>query len=257
MPMSERKGGTPQTRIKELEKLLAEANAKLELSNKELESFSYSVSHDLRAPLRAIDGFTRILIDDYAGALDPEGKRFLTYVETNAQQLGRLMDDLLGYYRLSKAHLNKTTLDTNELIRVVIAETTLAQPVEGADFRVESLEPAYGDPVLLRQAFGQLISNAIKFRGEKKLVVRVRSESTPHETIYSVGDNGRGFDMQYANKLFKVFQKLQRAEDASGNGIGLAIVQRIATRHGGRVWAEATPQKGATFFLALPKQSES
>ena len=247
-----------RTRISDVEKLLAEARAQITNSENEMDSFSYSVSHDLRAPLRAIEGFSKILLEDYAKGLDSEGKRFLDYVQVNAQHMSRLIDDLLAYHRLGQARLSKGVVDMNELVRTVVAELKVTHQPADCDFTIEALAPAFGDAAQLKQAFAQIITNAIQFRAPgRKLRVKIRSETCPNETVYSVGDDGQGFDMQYADKLFKVFQKLQKSEAHQGNGIGLAMVRRIITRHGGRVWADAKPNEGATFFLTLPLENVS
>ncbi|HYE30887.1 MAG TPA: ATP-binding protein [Methylomirabilota bacterium] len=235
---------------------LAKAEAQIETMRREMDSFTYSVSHDLRAPLRAIEGFTRILTEDYSNQLDAEGQKFLSYVVANSQHLGRLIDDLLVYHRLGKAQLTPAPIEMAELFRDVIAEQRALEkksPERTFHVEVPGLLPATGDRNLLRQAITQYVSNALKFtRGTKDTRLEVGSYTENNEHVYFLKDNGIGFDMQYANKLFQVFQKLQRQDEFEGNGIGLAMVDRIIKRHGGRVWAQAEPDQGATFFFSLP-----
>lgn len=235
---------------------LVEARAEIARLRKEMDSFTYSVSHDLRAPLRAIEGFTRIMTEDFAGQLDAEGQKFLSYVVANSQHMGRLIDDLLVYHRIGKAPFTPADLDMTELAKEAAAEQrALDKRGEGqrATVAVSDLLPARADRTLIQQAFSQYISNALKFsRGANPPQIDVGSRAEGDEHVYFVKDNGIGFDMQYGAKLFQVFQKLQRQDEYEGNGIGLAIVQRILQRHGGRVWAEAAPDEGATFYFSLP-----
>ncbi len=241
--------------IDELEQRIHERTAQLEAANRELEAFSYSVSHDLRAPLRAIDGYTRILLEDYQSLLDDEGKRICAVISEGAHKMSDLIDDLLTFSRLGRSALNPSNIDMEAMVEAVFQELTAAQTRKRIDFQVDSAPPAVGDPALLRQVWVNLLSNAIKFSQKKRrAVIRVRGENIENETVYSVQDNGVGFDMQYVNKLFGVFQRLHSVKDFEGNGVGLALVQRVVHRHGGRVWAEGETGKGATFYFTLPLQ---
>ena len=221
---------------------------------KELEGFTYSVSHDMRAPVRAIDGFTRILIEEYAGKLDEEGRRLLQIVRANTEKMGQLIDGLLALSRLGRERVIFSEIDMNELARNAFDE----QKVVGArgrniSFKLGRLPSAFGDKRLIAQVFQNLLSNAIKFtRNEKAAEIEIGYTTGPAEDIYFVRDNGVGFDMSYAHKLFGTFQRLHGADEFEGSGIGLTTVQRIIDRHGGRVWAEAKPHGGATFYFSLP-----
>jgi signal transduction histidine kinase len=237
----------------ELEQRVRERTAQLEAANKELEAFSYSVSHDLRAPLRAVDGFSRIVQEDYAGKLDDEGRRLLGVIRDNSRKMGQLIDDLLEYSRLGRRPLASAEIDMKRLVEEVLADQHLP---DGRPPKVllESLPPARGDATLLKQAWVNLLSNAIKFSSKRpQPVIEVSGNEAGAENVYCVKDNGAGFDMKYYDKLFGVFQRLHREEEFDGTGVGLAIVQRVVVRHGGRVWAEGRVDEGAAFFFALPK----
>ncbi len=239
----------------ELEQRVADRTAALETANKELEAFSYSVSHDLRTPLRAIDGYTKILVDEYAEFLDEEGIRFCNVIRGQTQRMGQLIDDLLAFSRFSRAAMSAVPIDMDQMVRLVYMELTTAEQRERIDFRVGTILPAVGDPTLLHQTWSNLISNAIKFSADRKRsVIEVDSRREAKENIYSIKDNGAGFDMQYADKLFGVFQRLHTESEFKGTGVGLAIVQRIIRRHEGRVWAEGETGKGATFYFSLPNK---
>jgi len=236
----------------ELERRVADRTAQLEAANKELESFSYSVAHDLRAPLRAMDGFSRMAIEDFAPALPEEGQRYLHLIRDNAQQMGRLIDDLLTFSRLGRQAVNRQPVKTAALVRQVIADLRHEQEGREVTFVVGDLPDCSADPALLKQVFTNLLSNALKFtRRRDEPRIEVSSHIDGDQPVYTVKDNGVGFDMQYAGKLFGVFQRLHRAEDYEGTGVGLAIVQRIVHRHGGRIWAEAAVDTGATFHFTL------
>jgi light-regulated signal transduction histidine kinase (bacteriophytochrome) len=229
--------------------------AQLEASNKELESFTYSVSHDLRAPLRAIDGFGLMLEEDYGAVLDHEGRRLLSVMRDSSRRMGELIDDLLAFSRLSHAALNAAEVNVEVLVREVIGDLTHGGATR-CEFDVGALAPAYGDRGLLRQAWVNLLSNAVKYSSTvERPRVEVRSRVDGDQTFYTIRDNGVGFDMQYAHKLFGVFQRLHAAEEFAGTGVGLAIVQRIVARHGGRVWAESELKRGALFSFSLPTLS--
>lgn len=230
-----------------------EAEEKLKIANKDLESFSYSVSHDLRAPLRAIYGFIQLLDEDYGTKLEEEGKRLIDIVKANAVKMERLIDDLLAFSRIGRKELQKTEVDMNVLVAGVIAELDKAA-VERAEIIIENLHTVQGNYDLLHQVMVNLISNAIKYSSKKeKPVVRISSEKKNYFTTFSVKDNGAGFDMQYADKLFGVFQRLHSATEFEGTGVGLAIVHRVITNHQGKVWAEAKKDEGATFYFSLPE----
>ncbi|HAD03232.1 MAG TPA: hypothetical protein DCF93_00725 [Desulfuromonas sp.] len=236
----------------ELENKVAERTAKLQSANHELESFSYSVSHDLRAPLRAIDGFSKILLEDHTSHLEAEGIRLCGVISDSARRMGRLIDDLLAFSRLGKTEINLTTVDMTALAAEVFAELTTPQERERIDFRLASLPEVKGDPALLRQVWANLLGNALKFSANKEeAIITVDATRQDEQNVYVVRDNGAGFDMRYANKLFGVFQRLHHEREFAGTGLGLAIVQRIVERHGGQVWAKSAMNRGATFFFTL------
>jgi signal transduction histidine kinase len=252
----ERRRGEEDRRMKaELERLVAERTAQLETSNKELESFSYSISHDLRSPLRAIDGFSRILTEDYGDRLDDEGRRLLGVVRDNGRKMGELVDDLLGFSRLSREPLSTAAIDMKRLVGEVLGELQVSGE-KPPRLVLGALPPARGDATLLKQVWANLLGNATKFSGRREQpVVEVSGHEDGTESVYCVKDNGAGFDMRYYDKLFGVFQRLHSEAEFSGSGVGLAIVQRIVTRHGGRVWAEGKVDEGAAFYFSLPKES--
>jgi PAS domain S-box-containing protein len=237
----------------ELEQRVAERTEQLEAANKELEAFSYSVSHDLRTPLRAIDGFSHILLEDYADKLDEEGKRLLHTVRDNTSRMGQLIDDILKFSRSGRTELTFSRIDMDAMARAVAAELQAADPASKAQIEIGPLPPIRGDNAMMRQVFVNLIANALKFsRHSPAPLIRIGASVVADEVVYSVQDNGAGFDMQYAGKLFGVFQRLHSMSEFEGTGIGLAIVKRIVARQGGRVWAEGKVGEGATFYFALP-----
>ncbi|MGB8983110.1 MAG: PAS domain S-box protein, partial [Anaerolineales bacterium] len=241
----------------ELEQRVIERTLQLQSANKELESFSYSVSHDLRAPLRAIDGYTRILLEDYEPNLDEEGKRMCNIISAEARRMGQLIDDLLAFSRMSRKEMRSSKIDMKELAVSVFND--LAREPERAriDFRAGRLPSVMGDPSLLRQVWINLLSNALKFTSKKeRAVIEVGSKQSRDEYVYYVRDTGAGFDMEYSAKMFGVFQRLHSESEFSGTGVGLAIVQQIIHRHGGRVWAEGEVDKGATFYFSLPRKAD-
>ncbi len=241
----------------ELEQRVVDRTADLEQANRELEAFSYSVSHDLRAPLRAIGGFSRILLDDYAGKLDDEGKRLLNAVQDNTSRMESLIDDLLSFSRTGRGELTCSDVDMEKLAREVFEELSPAIAGGHVALDIDPLPRIRGDSAMLRQVFVNLLSNAIKYsRVKENARIKVGGSLDGDEAVYYVRDNGVGFDMRYADKLFGVFQRLHRASEFEGTGIGLAIVKRIVTRHGGRVWAEGEVNDGATFYFALPNPVE-
>jgi PAS domain S-box-containing protein len=237
----------------ELEQRVIARTAELETANKELEAFSYSVSHDLRAPLRHIEGFVEILRATKAECLDEEGNRHLQTIADSSRQMGKLIDDLLGFSRTSRVELRKVNVRLDDIVRDVLHEMepdTKNRQIEWIRGKLPQVE---GDPALLRQVFYNLISNALKYtRTRPSARIEIGSTSADNETIVFVKDNGVGFDPRYAQKLFGVFQRLHRASEFEGTGIGLANVRRIISRHVGRTWAESELDKGATFYFSLP-----
>jgi light-regulated signal transduction histidine kinase (bacteriophytochrome) len=236
----------------ELEQRVTERTVQLEAANKELEAFSYSVSHDLRAPLRAVDGFSQMVLEDY-GPLLPEGcRQDLQTIRNSAQKMGKLIDDLLMFSRLNQLPLSKQSVDAGKLVRGVLEELNSQRNGRRIDLRVADLPPCQADPALLKQVWVNLLSNALKYTGKREsALVEIGCAMEKGRNVYFVRDNGAGFDMKYAHKLFGVFQRLHRAEDYEGTGVGLAIVQRVVHRHGGRVWAESAVDRGATFYFTL------
>jgi PAS domain S-box-containing protein len=237
----------------ELEERIADRTAELAESNSDLEAFTYSVSHDLRAPLRAIDGFSRILETEYTSSLSEEAKRFLGLVRSNVQQMGQLVEDLLSLCRHGRQALATQIVKPDEIARQAWKDLTQWPDGRSIAFEVQKLEACRADPALLKQVFVNLLSNAIKFtRTRENTCITVGAEKdNAGEVVYFVKDNGIGFDMRYVHKLFGVFQRLHRAEDYAGTGVGLAIVHRIIKRHGGRVWAQSEPDKGTTISFTL------
>ncbi|PDW00834.1 sensor histidine kinase [Candidatus Viridilinea mediisalina] len=236
-----------------LEAHVQERTSQLEAVVHELEAFSYSVSHDLRAPLRAIDGFSRIVWAEYADQLDADGREYLRLICDNTRQMGQLIDDLLAFSRLNRQPLQRQTLAMNDLVSRALEGFTREIAERQVYLTVQDMGTCQGDPALLRIVWVNLISNALKYsrqRAQAEVTIGVRQ--VEGETVYFISDNGVGFAMQYAHKLFGVFQRLHRAEEYEGNGVGLATVQRIVQRHGGRVWGEAVPDQGATFSFTLP-----
>jgi signal transduction histidine kinase len=237
----------------QLERRVDERTAQLAAANKELEAFSYSVSHDLRAPLRAMDGFARLLEEDFGERMAPAAGRYVGLIQKNARQMGSLIDDLLAFSRLNRQPVKKSLVSPADLAQSAFERLEHERVGRKIEFVVGELPDCLGDPDLLRQVFVNLISNAIKFTAERQ-PARIEVGTCPAggRTAYFVKDNGVGFDMRYAGKLFGVFQRLHRVEDYGGTGVGLAIVERIIVRHGGRVWAESAPEQGATFYFNLP-----
>lgn len=238
----------------ELELRVEQRTKQLEETNKELESFSYSVSHDLRAPLRAITGFSKILMDDYYTKLDNEGKECLTDIIDNSNRMGKLIDDLLKLSRYGRKVLNITEIKMKELFMSIIEEEKRISNAENCVFKVYQCLDVHGDYSLIKQVLVNLISNAVKYSSKNpNPVIEIGSSETQSEIIYYVKDNGVGFNMKYIDKLFGVFQRLHNEEDFKGTGVGLAIIQRIVSKHGGRIWAESELGKGAVFYFALLK----
>ena len=244
-------------REEQAEEYLRKNSAQLESANKELESFSYSVSHDLRVPLRAIDGFSRILLEEYRDKLDAEGQRLLNVVRDNTRKMAQLIDDILAFAHTGRVEMSLVEINMEDMVRDVME--VLGPAAAGREIRLEikPLPPAHADRAMMRQVLINLLDNAIKFtRPRTAAQIEVGAMDGEKEVIYYVRDNGEGFDMQYVGKLFGVFQHLHGIEEFEGSGVGLAIVKRIITRHGGRVWAEGKVNGGATIYFALPTKEK-
>lgn len=230
--------------------------AQLEAANKELETFSYSVSHDLRAPLRAISSFSNILFEDYAAQLDPTARNYLQRIQQNSMLMSQLINDLLDLSRLNSQVLRKENVDMALLVRSVVESIRLENIGRNVDFSIGVLPTCQADPVLLRQVLSNLLQNAMKYtRPREKALIEISGQDLPGECVYRVRDNGVGFDPLYTEKLFGVFQRLHPAEEFEGTGLGLATVQRIIRRNAGRVWADGQVDKGATFYFSIPKEA--
>ncbi len=236
----------------DLEGRVLERTAQLEAANSELEAFSYSVSHDLRAPLRAIGGFSRIVIEDHSASIDADGLRYLNLVEESARQMGRLIDDLLAFSRTSRQPLNVQPVNSRDVVNAALADLKAVEEAPRLNIQIGDLPDCEADPSLLRQVWLNLLSNALKYtKNRDPALVTIGSRRDGEADVFFVQDNGAGFDMKYADKLFGVFQRLHLAEEYEGTGVGLALVQRIVQRHGGRVWTEAEVNRGATFYFTL------
>jgi PAS domain S-box-containing protein len=237
----------------ELEERVLQRTEQLEASNKELEAFSYSVSHDLRAPLRSVHGYTKILMDEYENKLDEEGKRICSIISSSATKMGGLIDDLLSFSRIGRSSINPGLLNMKSMAGSVFEEIVGEKGKEKTNLKIGKLHKAYGDSNLIKLVWSNLISNAIKYSSKEKVSEIIIGSSQDGKMItYFVKDNGVGFDMQYSHKLFGVFQRLHTESEFEGNGVGLAIVQRIISKHDGKVWAEGEVGKGATFYFSLP-----
>ena len=243
--------------IRKLNHDLQQHASQLEAANKEVEAFTYSVSHDLRAPLRAVDGYTRILLEDYAAHLDEEAQSICGNIRDGAQRMGKLIDDLLAFSRLSRAEMQTSSIDMHTLANSAFLELTTPESRNSLDFRLQPLPRVDGDPTMVQQIWMNLISNALKFSSKRERpVIEVGCHEEAKETIYYIQDNGAGFDKQYVHKLFGVFQRLHSTREFEGTGVGLAIVRRIVQRHGGRTWADGETDKGATVYFTMPKRGE-
>ena len=227
--------------------------AKLEAVNKELEAFSYSVSHDLRAPLRAIDGYARMAKEDFATLLDDHGRRLLNVISDEATRMSRLIDDLLTFSRISRQQTEPVPIDMHAMAQDVYNELIKSEPDRTIKFDLQALPSAQGTPAMIRQVWINLISNALKFtRKRPEAIIEIGAQvNSDGDWVYQVKDNGAGFDMRHVDKLFGVFQRLHNQPDFEGTGVGLALAQRILQRHGGRIWAEGEVEKGACFYFTL------
>jgi PAS domain S-box-containing protein len=238
-----------------LEQRVRQRTAQLEAANKELEAFAYSVSHDLRAPLRVIDGYSRILLEDYSStSIDAEGARMLNAISANVQKMNHLITDILTLSRITRADLNCVNMDMTALANTAFHDTAPADTLQKFTFTLHPLPPAFGDPALVRQVWANLLSNAVKYTlPQSTRAIEISAEVQGNMSVYCVRDSGVGFDPAYAHKLFMVFQRLHNADEFEGTGVGLAIVQRIVHRHGGQTWAEGQIGHGAAFYFSLPQ----
>jgi signal transduction histidine kinase len=241
--------------LRDYARRLEERSRELESANHELDSFSYSVSHDLRAPLRAIDGFARILSEEHTGSLDGEGQRLLGVIRNNVRKMANLIDDLLAFSRLGRKPMSVAEIDMDGLVRQIASDVARVEPERQIEVRISALPPAVGDRTLVEQVWVNLISNAVKYtRGRQDAIISIDGAIEADQIVYRISDNGVGFDMRFANKLFGVFQRLHAASEFEGTGVGLALVRRIVVRHGGWISADGRPGAGATFEFALPRR---
>jgi PAS domain S-box-containing protein len=241
------------TERKKMEQVIIDSNKQLEEVNKELESFSYSVSHDLRTPVRAINGYARILEENYGGRLDSEGVKYLESILHNSQKMGQLIHDLLAFSRLGKKEFSLSKIDMNAVVNLIKSDLEMMDTIHRTEFIIHALPPARGDESLIKQVWINLLSNAIKYsKNKKRSIIEIGASTENNLVIYYVKDNGAGFNMEYYNKLFGVFSRLHSQEEFDGTGVGLAIVQKIIHRHKGTVWANSTLNEGACFYFSLP-----
>jgi light-regulated signal transduction histidine kinase (bacteriophytochrome) len=246
-------------KIAALESALAQRTTQLEAVTRELETFSYSVSHDLKAPLRHISGYVQLLVTATEGRLDDESRRYLEVIAQSSRNMGELIDDLLSFSRIAHTDMREVRVAPRDVVEAAIASLGAATQDRDIEWRISGMPPVHADPLMLRTVYENLIANAIKFTAtrQKALIeIGAGAEESGRITLY-VRDNGVGFDMAYADRLFGIFQRLHRAQDFEGTGIGLATVQRIVARHGGRVWAHAAPEEGATFCFTLAKSADT
>jgi signal transduction histidine kinase len=243
----------------ELERRVAERTEQLHYAMKQLEAFSYSVSHDLKAPLRAISGYSKALLEDYGVQLEDEARGYLESIARGAGRMGQLINDLLAFSKLGRKEMALVEVNMSELARSVFEEIQRAAPERKLECSFGDLPPARGDRAMLHQVWANLLSNAAKFtRHKENAAIEIGGSSNgSRQNTYYVKDNGAGFDMQYVNKLFGVFQRLHSSEEFEGTGVGLAIVERVVQRHGGRVWAEGKVNEGAAFYFTLPAEKTS
>ncbi|HZY81354.1 MAG TPA: CHASE3 domain-containing protein [Cyclobacteriaceae bacterium] len=235
------------------EEKLREAELETKKINADLESFSYSVSHDLRAPLRSINGYAQILIEDYSEKFDAEGNRLLNVIINNAKRMGQLIDDLLEFSRLGRKEIQRSSINMDDQVRTIASELIEREGDRKIELTIKPLGSALADPNMMRQVWINLVGNAVKYSRNKEVaVIEVGRTEENGEVVFFIKDNGAGFDMAYTDKLFGVFQRLHKANEFEGTGVGLALVKRIVERHKGRIWAEAKVGQGATFYFSLP-----
>jgi signal transduction histidine kinase len=255
MDISERKQTEKEIKKinEELEQRVLERTAQLESANHELKSFSYSVSHDLRAPLRAMDGFANMLLEDYETVLDTEGKRKLQIIISNANNMGNLIDNLLAFSLISGREMSFSAIDMNTVANQVCNDAANETGRDRTEFITKVLPQAFGDAAMIKQVWVNLIGNAVKFSsGKPAFKIEIGFDKLEDENVYYIKDNGVGFNMEYSGQMFNAFKRLHSSNDFEGTGIGLSIVQRIIHRHGGRIWAEGKVNEGATFYFTLP-----
>ena len=238
-----------------LEQKIIERTAQLEAANRDMESFSYSVSHDLRAPLRAINGFTQILMEDYEQELNPDAKDLLQEIISNSDKMGKLIDNLLEFSRIGNQSVSLVKVNVRELVDTIIKDLKAQDSDRKVKVTINHLEDVNADKNMIKQAFINLLSNAFKYSSKRKDAhIEVGSYQQNGHSVYFVKDNGAGFDMEYYDKLYGVFQRLHSTNEFEGTGVGLAIIQRIVTKHNGKVWAEGKVNQGASFYISLPNQ---
>jgi light-regulated signal transduction histidine kinase (bacteriophytochrome) len=243
-----------ERRNRQLEERVRQSTAELAVANHELEAFTYSVAHDLRAPLRAVGGFARMMVEHHAGMLPADGHHQLERIRANAAKMGQLIDGLLDLSRCSRQALHKNEVSVTDIVQQVLGRLQAQQAGRHVEVCVKDLATCQADPTLLEKAYANLLSNALKFtRNRDPARIEVGWQEDLGRRVYFVKDNGAGFEMEYAGRLFGVFQRLHRAEQFEGAGVGLAITHRIIRRHGGQIWAEGAPEKGATFYFTLDR----
>ncbi len=241
--------------LRQLNQELQFTAEELALAYKDMEGFSYSVSHDLRAPLRIVRGMSNIMLEDYYDKLDEKGRKLLNSIQAHAERMDRLVLALLDLSTVGRQEMKIDEIDMEKEARLIAADVKAVAPERNIEVNIGHLPPAHGDPTLIRQVLTNLISNAVKFTGAREsALIMVGGRSKDSENVYYVKDNGAGFDMAHADKLFSAFQRMHREKEFEGIGIGLSIVERIVRRHDGRVWAEGKPREGATFYFSLPRK---